>query len=127
MFMNYLDYPDDAGLLFFTQGQQKRVKACLSAYRPGLGTDVVTCAQRTATPGLDFTIYPNPASEDIVNIAYPYSDYTALEIRVYDITGRKLNVASLRTPDRHQLDLSGLSPGLYLVRIGDVSRKLIKK
>lgn len=127
MFMNYLDYTDDAGLLFFTQGQQKRVKACLSAYRPGLGTDVVTCAQRTATPGLDFTLYPNPASGGIVHIAYPYGDYTALEIRVYDITGRQLDLTTLRTPDRHQLDLSGLSSGLYLVRIGDVSRKLIKK
>jgi hypothetical protein len=33
MFMNYMDYTDDAGMFMFTRGQSKRMDACLEDSR----------------------------------------------------------------------------------------------
>jgi Pregnancy-associated plasma protein-A len=40
MFMNYMDYVDDAAMFMFTQGQVTRMQACLDSDRSTIGTTV---------------------------------------------------------------------------------------
>lgn len=67
MFMNYMDYTDDACMNIFTEGQKLRIHACINSYRPelfdspGCATDLPTAAfeaNHTKVPhncGVDFT------------------------------------------------------------------------
>lgn len=60
-----------------------------------------------------FAFYPNP-SNGIINIQTKNN----LEITIFDITGKKiLNVAEVSNGS--QIDLSGLTVGLYLVKMND--------
>ncbi|WP_231933437.1 M43 family zinc metalloprotease [Micromonospora coxensis] len=45
LFVNYMDYVDDAAMMMFTKGQAARMQACLDAARSSL-----VAAERTATP-----------------------------------------------------------------------------
>ncbi|MGL6042480.1 MAG: zinc metalloprotease [Sandaracinobacteroides sp.] len=46
MFMNYMDYTDDAGMFMFSTGQVARMQACLDGPRSSIGTSV-PCAPFT--------------------------------------------------------------------------------
>lgn len=51
LFMNYMDYVDDAAMFMFTQGQVTRMQACLDGDRPNMGTAI-------AGPSLKFADDP---------------------------------------------------------------------
>lgn len=68
---------------------------------------------------------PNPA-KDVINFTTDSKDFS---IQIYDMLGNK--VVSQRMKDQNQLDISSLTPGMYMVEIktGDqyIKKKLIKK
>ncbi len=56
MFMNYMDYVDDACMVMFTEGQKARMISAINLYRPGLLTSAQTnCSGISAAPDADFT------------------------------------------------------------------------
>lgn len=61
--------------------------------------------------GFDISIYPNPASE-ILFVSLP----SPSELKVYDLTGKKLMERSVGA-GLADLDISGLKPGWYILRI----------
>lgn len=65
-----------------------------------------------------FRVYPNPGT-GIIALDYP--DGTA-PTYLFDLTGQLL-----RHTDNHQLDASGLPPGLYLLRHGQHTVKWVKQ
>jgi hypothetical protein len=73
-------------------------------------------------------IYPNPASS-VVNIQYVSSDTSApIQVSVWAMTGKLVKsetyaAGSDRTP--LQLDLSDMQNGVYLVRVGGTTQKVI--
>jgi hypothetical protein len=85
----------------------------------------------TSTVGINepvipsFSLYPNPAS-DKTTLDIPET-ISPQKISIYDITGRC--VVSLNTPAEYAFPLTihlhDLSEGVYMVRAGDLSRKLI--
>ncbi|MBD2714196.1 T9SS type A sorting domain-containing protein [Microvirga sp. STR05] len=65
----------------------------------------------------DYGVYPNPAT-NVLNIAVPADhDATAVSVRVYDMRGAEQR--QLRYSGEGQLDISGLSKGIYMVTITD--------
>lgn len=67
-----------------------------------------------------FEVYPNP-TDGLVNIRC--SDEEKEEIQVFTVTGEMIH----REKFSEQINLSHLSPGLYLLKSGNNIRKLIKR
>lgn len=71
-------------------------------------------------------MYPNPANGNFVNI----DSNSDLVAEVYDLLGKKVKVQTINA-NHKQLHISGLSKGVYLVKLtsenGSVTKKLIKQ
>jgi len=75
-----------------------------------------------ATVGKQLSIYPNPAV-DQCQLNGLHAEET---VELFTLQGRKIR--QLRSDqEQMQMDLSGLSPGIYLIRAGQRIVKLIKK
>lgn len=80
--------------------------------------------------GLDWSItaYPNPVSE-FLNIRFDVNDPLDLNVEIMDIAGRKQMIRELYYVTRGDIetfDLSGLTRGVYLVRIFTPDRRVQK-
>ncbi len=77
------------------------------------------------------SISPNPAI-DFIEISYPPLERGSggVNIKIYNIFGQNVStpVCSAATPASggQRIDVSGLAPGIYFVRIGDRVQKFIK-
>ncbi|MCH2044214.1 MAG: T9SS type A sorting domain-containing protein [Saprospiraceae bacterium] len=76
---------------------------------------------------IDFIVYPNPV-DDILQIRADQTKYS--QINILDLTGR---VVSIVGNTQEQIDVSGLVPGIYLIKLVDrnglsiASQKIIKE
>ncbi len=81
-----------------------------------MGTrQITTSAKETVKINEELlNIYPNPADE-YINIQYPFSidDYN-LSVTIYDFSGRTIYMSGKAAP---VINISGLSPGLYVLRL----------
>jgi hypothetical protein len=74
--------------------------------------------QFAAAARLDVSVYPNPASSrtsatlDLTGVAAG-----AYEVQITDVHGRSLRHLTLAGAQEHPLNVQGLVPGLYLVRL----------
>lgn len=73
-------------------------------------------------PG-DFSIYPNPAKDHITIIGLQPGD----EISIYSVLGTRV-LTSLATTNSQNLNVSGLTPGIFLVQVGSnpIERLIIR-
>ena len=69
----------------------------------------------------DLLFYPNPASNFIYINLEPYS-----EIEIFDLKGQRQNLNYSIEEERIKMDVSKLSPGIYLLQSGDRTMKLVK-
>lgn len=67
----------------------------------------------------DIKLFPNPAS-DYITIQFQQSD--GYNVQIFSAIGMKV----LETEWEEKIDVSGLVPGVYLVRVGDKVSKFIK-
>ncbi|WBB78088.1 zinc metalloprotease [Micromonospora sp. WMMD882] len=63
MFMNYMDYTDDAAMVMFTAGQAARMAACLAGPRASLGTAAATAGTVAAVPSATAAAGPATSGE----------------------------------------------------------------
>jgi hypothetical protein len=88
-------------------------------------TGLIPTATHAATPAEIFTLSPNPATTQ-VRLSWPEASATARPVLVLDGLGRQ--VRQLELPARATaavLDVQGLAPGLYVVRCGAATGKLV--
>lgn len=88
-------------------------------------TGLAPTAARAVTPAEGFTLAPNPATAQ-VRLSWPEASATARPVQVLDGLGRA--VRRLELPARATsaaLDVQGLAPGLYLVRCGAATGRLV--
>ena len=70
---------------------------------------------------IQFSIFPNPLSSgQILNIYFNSSEMKKTELRVYDLSGRKLFTQFVNASEQSQVvALPNISPGVYLVVVND--------
>ena len=72
------------------------------------------------------TLYPNPAS-DIVKVTIQ-QNLNAESLQVLDITGKTIHSMPISSSQfEYQINVSTYDKGLYLIRIGNITRKLFVK
>lgn len=102
-----------------------------TAATPGLDTGFVArltglaLAARAALPAEFFTLSPNPATAQ-VRLAWPEATPAPRSVRVLDQLGREVRRQALPTrATTATLEVAGLAPGLYVVRCGAATGKLM--
>ena len=71
-------------------------------------------------PLADLLVYPNPARN-----GFYLSTATAGPLRIYDATGRLVHQRPLPVGEAHWVATDGLKPGVYLLRLGVSSRRIV--
>ncbi len=131
MFMNYMDYVDDACMVMFTNGQKTRMLAALNAYRSGLKTSN-GCVPATGIEDIpelnDFTIYPNPGN-GIFHIELILNKQSDIRLTAYNTIGQIVFEKFL--PDgsfiQETLDLQHLGSGMYLFQVATGESRITRK
>ena len=134
MFMNYMDFSDDAVMNMFTIGQKKRMRALFAngnlrnsfltsfacdstlvqAGPVGADTTVVAAPVKKDS----YKVYPNPV-QSVINIDYkPGAAMQVKTVAIYSTTGVKVMSGEL-SKEKSSFNLSALTAGIYIVRIGE--------
>jgi hypothetical protein len=74
----------------------------------------------------EITVYPNPAKDDFwIRSEKDFSENGLGSVEVFNLTGDMIYNAILQG-SQHQVDLHDQPAGLYLVRMGDQTYKVLK-
>lgn len=130
MFMNYMDYVDDACMAMFSAGQKIITSNTLAGPRASLlnSNGCATLSTSEVESIERIKLFPNPSSQ-FISISSPLVNVD--EIEIFDNSG-KLVLAKSKLQTQEKIDIKKLTPGLYYVRIynkGNLlkSDKFIKK
>lgn len=130
MYMNYMNFTDDACMALFTTGQKARMLAALHGPRAGLLFSdgcIPASAVDNREDRLQFKLFPNPGSRQ-VTILLPPALHFPVRLLLLDPSGRILQQQTLNTAGSYQLDLpSALPDGFYLIKMDDGSEIFTKK
>lgn len=138
MFMNFMDFTDDACMNMFTQGQKTEMRSLFAA--GGLRNSFLNssvCDSSLAqggplpndTAALSISVYPNPFSDQIVINSSKLDDINGRLFKLYDITG-KLFITKTITSAKTTIATGTLPSGMYFIKVdGEIPRvfKLIKQ
>ena len=141
MFMNYMDFTDDACMNIFTAGQKTMMRSQFASgnFRNSFLTANV-CDSSLAQAGplpvdsipnkVNITVYPNPFTSEVIIKSENSQDIIGKTMRLYDVTG-KLFVKQLLQSQKTVIPLSQLPSGIYLIKIDGMKAqgifKLIKQ
>lgn len=141
MFMNYMDFTNDACMSLFTQGQVKKMRglfargnfknsflnapAC-SYSGPAEGPVVIVPPQENEKDEIELRVYPNPTG-DFININVKAERLLATNsfAELYNANGKKVYNISL-TQNVSRLSLQHLASGIYYLNVytGDVRKRV---
>lgn len=128
MFMNFMNYTDDACMAMFTDGQKQRMLAVLNGPRAGLLESVGCALLRPTIPFADeaIVLYPNPAT-DCIHIDFNAEIPGDVEVEMVNAAGQLLyrNVESSR--NFRSIDAQNLTPGIYFVSFRAAKQTFTKK
>lgn len=134
MYMNYMDYTNDACMNLFTNGQKQRMLALFNANGPrysllsskGLNQAWIAEAPVEAPLKSSFTFYPNPTNgEMILDFEYNAS-WIGKTISIVNING--VVVSKIQVSSKSQkLNLSQLHPGMYFIQGENDDQKIREK
>jgi hypothetical protein len=133
MFMNFMDYTDDAFMYMFTPGQATRMQTAMQngTYRSQLTANSTSlCGATTALKDLDvsenvFTIYPNPV-KGVVTLTY--GGNTPLNVLINNSLGQLVFTENFNDGSgKYKIDLSNFPSGVYFVTLKNANEKVIKR
>lgn len=130
MFMNYMDYTDDACMNIFTEGQKLRMLGYLNGARASIKSStkcsVLSISEKSMIK--DVKVYPNPSTggfslnTEQLNLN---SNYT---IRVFDLLGQLVYHKEYTKEIKHlSINLPEASNGIYMLYIDSDSFNFVKK
>ena len=125
MFMNFMDYSDDACLAMFTEGQKLRMMAALNGPRKGLMSSN-GCGLIRPAPEEKLVIYPNPAIGCIHIDLDTQLDYLAT-VRLIDGAGRMVYESVNYPSNILSINTAPLARGIYFVHVDIRGSSFVEK
>lgn len=129
MFMNFMDYTDDACMSLFTEGQKARFWGALQMARPGLlsSDGCKTVSANNEISARELALYPNPASEKLA-VQIPENEAFVLKnILLANALGQVFQPREIRRNGQSlELDIADLPPGWYFLKIGNRATRFVK-
>jgi hypothetical protein len=139
MYMNYMDFVNDACMNLFTHGQKQRMRTLFNEGGPryallsskGLNEPWLEEAPVEEEPVTfkEPRIFPNPAAGEVTIDLGGQEQWTGKVIKVISVSGVEVHRQVL-TGGTQKINLSHLRPGIYLVWIRDgkteIRQKLVK-
>lgn len=125
MFMNFMDFSDDACILMFTYGQRQRMRAIFAADGPraSMRNSPALGEPRNSDPAVDtakntgnipsLSVYPNPSSNTINFRDGNGSGITPDRYQVFDAKGQLL-MSGFKRP---VVQINRLMQGIYFIRV----------
>jgi hypothetical protein len=138
MFMNYMDFTNDACLNMFTYGQKERMRALFNPGGPrnsllastGLNapSSELMPIEKDSTgtaPGPELQLYPNPAGGEImVRVAGLVNGTNSLQI----LNANGILVQQVKiTAATQKINLAALQPGVYFVQAMVQNKRIHQK
>jgi hypothetical protein len=136
MYMDYMDFTNDACLVMFTKGQKQKMRAL---FEPGGARNSILSSNGLGTPvseeisapdpsprWLHVRIYPDPVSTELtINVEFD-TRWVGKEIQVINISGQ-VQLRKTISSKIQKLDVSQLRPGVYFIRAEKEGEKIIEK
>lgn len=124
MWMNYMEYVDDACMYMFSAGQKLRMQATLAGPRASLLTSPGCLVGIPENPlAYRLQVYPVP-TQDIVHFDYPVAG--ELSVTVQDACGRIVQTL-WRSEGTEPLALGGLPAGIYFAVVKAGGAQTVRK
>jgi Pregnancy-associated plasma protein-A/Secretion system C-terminal sorting domain len=124
MYMNYMDYTNDACINLFTEGQKARMRSLfapgglrysiLSSY--GLSAPLINESSLPDEPPkwLHPQLYPNPATNELIlDVAYDIR-WIGKTLSILNVNGQQV-MKPMISSKIQKIDVSKLKPGLYFI------------
>ena len=141
MYMNYMDFTNDACLNLFTKGQRAHMRSLFDDGGPrylllfSKGLDNPWSSEETLplpekTPVVEtpvlLKLYPNPVSASVTLDFGNDITWIGKELRILNISGMTLKTVKVDSKIQ-ALTLSALKPGIYFVQGNNGSKKITQK
>ncbi|MDP4284885.1 MAG: M43 family zinc metalloprotease [Bacteroidota bacterium] len=143
MFMDYMDFTDDACMNMFTQGQKSEMRSLFAlgnARNSFLNSSVCDSSNAQGGPlpstppkdsitisaPLTITTYPNPFYSDLTVAASDESAVIGKVLKLYNITG-KLITSRILQSQKTVLHIGELPSGIYFIKIEGNKSPLVYK
>ena len=130
MWTNYMDYSDDACMLFFTANQKTRMWAVLNGSRSSLQTSNGCILNSVDELSLShaFSLYPSPTN-GLVTLDFGFALPSDYDIAVYNTLGEKVREIHIDMLNEQtlMLDLRDQAAGLYFIEVRNKTEKITRK
>ncbi|GJM36174.1 MAG: hypothetical protein DHS20C18_51750 [Saprospiraceae bacterium] len=128
MYVNYMDYTDDACMAMFTLEQKQRLMATLNGPRSGLltPTNCGTVSTVEAENWFKGSLFPNPTNDQLF-VELPFRNDSTYELEFFDMQGKHLGEKFNLDSGIHELDITMLGSGVYFVKITQGKHYMYKK
>ena len=103
--------------------QNKPIFTCVWRYMLGIECELNSIEETLES---NFQIYPNP-TRDLINLQFEEAPFNDIEIRIFDMYGRKKMVTKLNSPNIASINVRNLPNGIYIVQVFDQNTFIASK